>query len=777
MGIFQQASLTDLRTLKYVNNNGDAPYVYVDIPLASTQQVVQDNIGINDIFPGGSPIPNLGSVISSVGNSIGNLIPQSVINTASGLVRGGFPGAVNASFKDTIRIGKFLNDSPQGPLFKLKQIGLQLSNPLLETPRGNFLENLIQGNFSTLLGGGNGFSFDIGETRIYNNGINTLAQVATTAFGVHLTRHGLVPIPLSTYADTARDNDPLNEAEAGKNNRLVRLQAKLKKRPNANISQYISGPGSIDGIGITTIPRFYNTLSNKQYLPLNTPLQLTNDGLVLDPESEDGIPSYSSTTPAVNYYNAQGVSLQLWNDDTDQIKQIEDFNNILPPSKDRENTLTQTNQINQNIYYYGALKTYDTLLQTNNWYNSEQRLGITYTSPVQFTPIGTATYKNLRLAQYNIKDRLGLSSANGYSDEVNLTPLYYAEGAPGSSYIQIGDGISTKVRDLIKFRIEAVDNDDPKSSVWMIFRAYLKDIIDTPNPSWNTINYVGRGEPFYIYKGFERNISFTLQVAAMSEAELKPMWQKLNYLYSNTMPDYSSEGVMRGPYMRLTLGDYIFRQPGIIKNMTYTINNDSPWEIAIDEPETGGGSYELPHVMTIQITFAPIHDFVPRKFPTTLNTIQETDANNNPQTVDDWRNLPAFMADRQANKNEWLTSIFGTDKKIPTGKSVTISSNKFDFKSIPGILANADLIRQQQEEEQREFEKEQQIIAFAQLEQDIAQMEADSPYSDPELTNKQKRQIRRIDRKEARINKRNAIKGGFWEAESFLQSTQPGAGD
>jgi hypothetical protein len=195
----------------------------------------------------------------------------------------------------------------------------------------------------------------------------------------------------------------------------------------------------------------------------------------------------------------------------------------------------------------------------------------------------------------------------------------------------------------------------------MIFRSYLKDITDSPNPAWNTVNYVGRGEPFYIYKGFERSITFTLQVAAMSEAELRPIYQKLNYLYSNTMPDYSNN-VMRAPYMRLTLGDYMFRQPGIIKNMTYSIGNDSPWEIAIDEPEAGGALYELPHVMTITMTFAPVHDFLPRKFPRTFGGGK-----------DDWKNLPAFVADRQTIDsqgtpgNPWLTSIFNDANEIPTG--------------------------------------------------------------------------------------------------------------
>jgi hypothetical protein len=196
----------------------------------------------------------------------------------------------------------------------------------------------------------------------------------------------------------------------------------------------------------------------------------------------------------------------------------------------------------------------------------------------------------------------------------------------------------------------------------MIFRSYLKDISDTPNPTWNTVNYVGRGEPFYIYKGFERNVSFTFQVAAMSEAELEPMWQKLNYLYSNTMPDYDGT-IMRGPYMKLTIGNYIYRQPGIIKNLTYTIDNKSPWEISIDDPERkaigGNPLYELPHVMDVQMTFAPVHDFLPRKFP------QEYAGGG-----ESWKNLPAFVVDRDDdNENKWLTDIFTANgnKEIPRG--------------------------------------------------------------------------------------------------------------
>ena len=663
MAIFQQATLTNLRNLQYGNDtigggNSGEPYIITAIPPANQQQVESTNIW----------------------------------NSDSGLIRGGFAGATRASATDFVRIGKFLKDSPRGPLFIIKQVGLQLSNPQLEAPRGvgNILNNALQGNFSTLFGGGDNFNANIGATRVYNGGINTLLQVPLNAFGGHIVRHGLLPIESESakYENVARNNDPLNEDEQGKNNRLVRLKAKLKSNENADIARYISGPGSLNGIGITTIPRYYNTLTNGQYLPVTEPLKIDQEGIILNnliPINNNGY-LYAPANP--NYYNAQGVSLQYYDNNPVLIEQN---NNFLEPNSGRTNNLTSNNQIDQNVINYSATgKTYNTLSSSIAAQQSKNQIGNTYlptevslsvalgsivgnitvTTPIKFTPNGRSRYKNsnylngLPLDEFNIDYRLGLAQSEGYNtggnegkDQINLTPLYKASNPPGSAYISIpGQSKATRIRDLIKFRIEAIDNDNPTGeNTWMIFRSYLKDITDTPSPTWNTVNYVGRGEPFYIYKGFERNISFTLQVAAMSEAELKPMWQKLNYLYSNTMPDYNNN-VMRAPYMKLTLGNYMYRQPGIIKNLTYSIGNDSPWEIAIDDPEKKSELYELPHVMTIQMTFAPIHDFLPRKFPSTY------------EGGENWKNLPAFTVDREDNQNKWLTDIF-VDNEIPVGTS------------------------------------------------------------------------------------------------------------
>jgi hypothetical protein len=150
-----------------------------------------------------------------------------------GLVRGGVVGAANASIVDTLRIGKFLTDFPKGPLFIAKQVGLQLANPKLEAKKLNtslptagqgFLRNV--GN--VIANTANKIVNAVGPTRIYNLGINTLAQVPLNAFGQHIIRHGLLPrMDDSTkYLAVVQNNDAPNTL--GVNNRLVGLKGTFR---------------------------------------------------------------------------------------------------------------------------------------------------------------------------------------------------------------------------------------------------------------------------------------------------------------------------------------------------------------------------------------------------------------------------------------------------------------------------------------------------------------------------------------------------------------------
>ena len=175
---------------------------------------------------------------------------------------------------------------------------------------------------------------------------------------------------------------------------------------------------------------------------------------------------------------------------------------------------------------------------------------------------------------------------------------------------------------MVKFRIAAIDNDNPKFNTYMHFRAFLGSISDSYNADWDSVQYMGRGDKLYSYKGFGRSISLSWTVAAQSKAELIPMYRKLNYLASNLAPDYNVQGYMRGPLIYLTIGGYLYEVPGFITALSYELGDDVPWEVGItdqyktdDQGQTSDSSVkELPHIIKVtSFNFTPIHRFIPSK--------------------------------------------------------------------------------------------------------------------------------------------------------------------
>jgi hypothetical protein len=162
-----------------------------------------------------------------------------------------------------------------------------------------------------------------------------------------------------------------------------------------------------------------------------------------------------------------------------------------------------------------------------------------------------------------------------------------------------------RIRDLVRFRIQAVNTDSPDNGTWMVFRAYITDLSDDTNAEWNDVKYAGRGDKFFIYNGFTRKISVSFKIAALSEEEMKYIYQKLNFLMGQAMPDYSGV-LMRGPLVRMSIGSWIDSQLGIINSVSFKVPQDSPWEISVDETEGGVGRLILPHIVEVTLSFTPI---------------------------------------------------------------------------------------------------------------------------------------------------------------------------
>lgn len=189
-------------------------------------------------------------------------------------------------------------------------------------------------------------------------------------------------------------------------------------------------------------------------------------------------------------------------------------------------------------------------------------------------------------------------------DKINALSLYKGQ-------FQLG---ADKGNDFVKFRIGVIDSGEPKQKTFIHFRAFLDSFSDSFNAEWNTEKFMGRGENFYRYNGFTRTVNLSWTVAAQSKQELIPMHQKLNYLASSLTPYYSPNGYMGGNLVSLTLGGYLYEQPGIITSMTLDVPQESPWEIAI--PVSGkedNDVKELPHIIRVtNVQFIPIHTFTPQ---------------------------------------------------------------------------------------------------------------------------------------------------------------------
>jgi hypothetical protein len=741
-----------------------------------------------------------------------------------GLVRGGVVGAANASVVDTFRIGKFLADFPKGPLFVVKQIGLQMSNPVLETKKlktdspvkgGGFLRNVS--NF--IINSANKIVNAVGPTRIYNLGINTLAQIPVNAFGVHFNRHGLLPVQddQTKYLAVAQNNNnEENNRLAGLRNRfglganydLYKGNIKLRRKEqrtlnviaatfaggvpfansvyndiqNSRIADYIGGPNSVYGIGRTLIKRVpertndnlkidyaKNRNYNLQHIPevkvsssfdfgisllttsnlssgsfnlINSKLKdsflnydvknnrpgleiklqdfpkinssslgpnlpglikeldlkefkITSPALVSAGQTSefgDGvgptrqletavikgttksfkipigtpIPSLSSKDKLirrsiVTSYNenkeafkfiSKGVTDNLTRTDktgslddaiTSNATQISRIDSRLQPFIDGNSNTEQSSIRDITAIKYNSSipsqRVYSELIEAINKIPSGSGNSIINPNNLQeqnktnnlLSSDGITTYRDVSSTGFNTAPLSEITYSNGIQtngkyetvviktggswntisreqrvgsgrkDTINLTPIFDEAGYWG------GDEVGkNNIRDLVRFRIQAIDGSNPTTGKWMVFRAYLTDLSDNSDATWNEVKYAGRGDKFYIYDGFNRKISISFKVAALSVDEMQYIYQKLNFLMGNTMPDYTGNGLMRGPLVRMSVGNWIDGQAGIINNVSFKIPQDSPWEIAIDEPEGGKKLLILPHIVEVSLTFTPI---------------------------------------------------------------------------------------------------------------------------------------------------------------------------
>ena len=553
------------------------------------------------------------------------------IGTTDFLLRGGI-NAVRDTAADVERLTKMFRDtkSPNGILFTAKQ--QLLSRTAVRTQTSSILN---EGAYSPL---------------------NTLAQTGVVAFGGHLNKQGRNP-SAGTGAFANNENlydvrvtptvvDPktntnrlINLLDLTSNNRNGSTKDGITLNNGINVMTYTGGPGSTLGVGSTGI-RYSKT--SKTNLTNDTKTNTFSVGNWVFNSKNLTTPYESQTLlPVVEDFQSSDKQ------GSTSSPKIQDFRKIL-----RENILQ--NQDKTLATESGATPLAPDY-QTQN-YDLRTNLG----QPGQRSGKSYANYTNG--VSYTGVDIPGVGSFKPGLDIINSVPIYRSENASTDS----------KLDDLVSFRIAVIDNNEPTFKTFLHFRAFLGGMSDSYQAEWSPFRYLGRGENFYTYNGFTRTITLSWTVAAQSKQELMPMYKKLNYLASTTAPDYSPQGYMRGNIVQLTVGGYVYEQPGIITSLTYDIQDDSPWEIGIDTNGNVDDSVkQMPHIIRVSsFNFIPIQNFIPSKQSLTFSSRNTEDVNvEDPIGFANAYGDQQFISLANADGNSYPTKTIKTPERPAIGNT------------------------------------------------------------------------------------------------------------
>ena len=486
------------------------------------------------------------------------------------LIRGGISSGEHVA-KDLERIGKWFFDinSPKGLQFVAKQGILSEISVRTQASQG---AKPNQGFYSPL---------------------QTLYQIGTNNIGGHSNRflkgllnplkqtRGYLDSIESSWSSDVTENfvqKIIIGGEKGDNNRLVLLAGSkitnsISASPSTGISvlpsqlmEYQGGPNSILGAGKTNILFATNNVG--------APLRTGINNAKIKPYVTTDKPLRNANLPIIG---VDGISLA-----DNQIKK--DFRK--DGLKDQKSSVIM-----------GLAPNYSQTSGGKNYTiegKSDSR--IHYKSPGQTGNVIDYTF--------------GKTNSNGDPigavDLINAQPIYKSGG--------VRDDEGVKKNDLVKFRIAAIDTTDPSQKEFIHFRAFIDNFSDNYTGNWTPTSYMGRGEDFYRYSKFQRSIQVDYTIAAQSKPEIMEQYRKLNFLVSNTFPDYTNKGYMAGPLIALTLGGWCYELPGFINTISLSIPQESPWEIGIDTYGKFDRSVkEMPHMCKVSMQFTPIHTFRPSK--------------------------------------------------------------------------------------------------------------------------------------------------------------------
>jgi hypothetical protein len=198
-------------------------------------------------------------------------------------------------------------------------------------------------------------------------------------------------------------------------------------------------------------------------------------------------------------------------------------------------------------------------------------------------------------------------------DVVNSQNVYEGE----SKILGPNDNLDDKDFVTLKFTSLGTVNGKLRSAN---FRATISGLSETFSPSWDSAKFIGSPFSYYTYGGIERSVTFNFKVYSMNALEHKIGWDKLNFLSGLVYPaDYYGNSAVKAPIIKFTLGDMYDKKASFIESLSYSIDDNTPWNITNKEktvlsnifgtatgtPESADidmKGYRLPTIVDVSIT-------------------------------------------------------------------------------------------------------------------------------------------------------------------------------
>ena len=116
------------------------------------------------------------------------------------------------------------------------------------------------------------------------------------------------------------------------------------------------------------------------------------------------------------------------------------------------------------------------------------------------------------------------------------------------------------------------------------FRCTVTDLSEQFTPTWESNKFIGNPFNSYTYGGIERTLTFKFKVFSLNLTEHINAWKRLNVLAGLTYPQgyKGTVNAVAPPLIAFTLGDMYNKKTCFIDAMTFSVDENTPWEIGMN---------------------------------------------------------------------------------------------------------------------------------------------------------------------------------------------------